>query len=146
ESVQGEVVMSFSKVLYWCKGTRKSTAGSHPAGGRPGKFRPRLEGLEGRLVPAVFNVTSLLDSNPAAGGSLRRAIPASTARAGPNQIHILTPAVYRLTLNGESDDNTTGDLDVLNNGVTIANESGAAVVIDAVGLTTPDRVIDVSPT
>jgi uncharacterized repeat protein (TIGR01451 family) len=138
--------MWYSKVFCWSKGTGESTTRRRPAVVRPRKFLPRLEALEGRLVPAVFNVTSLLDSNAAGSGALRRAITDSNATAGPNQIHILTPGVFRLTLNGDSDDNTTGDLDVLNNGVTIANESGGTVVIDAGSLTTPDRVIDVSPT
>jgi uncharacterized repeat protein (TIGR01451 family) len=132
--------MWFPAILSWPRGVSKSTSP-----GRPRKFLPVLEALEERQVPAIFNVTSLLDSNAAGSGALRRAITDANATAGPNQIRILTPGTYRLTLNGTDDDNSAGDLDILNNGVTIANQSGGSVVIDAGGLTTPDRVIDVTP-
>jgi hypothetical protein len=42
-----------------------------PARGRPNSFRPRVESLEERAVPAVFTVTNTLDSGL---GSLRQAI------------------------------------------------------------------------
>jgi uncharacterized repeat protein (TIGR01451 family) len=136
--------MWFTKVLCWPRGTSKSTTGGRPAVGRPPKFHPRLEALEDRLVPAVFNVTSLLDSNAAGSGSLRRAITDANATAGPNQVNILTPGTYRLTLIGPEDSNKTGDLDITNS-VTITNQSGGTAVIDAGGLTTLDRVIQIFP-
>jgi uncharacterized repeat protein (TIGR01451 family) len=106
---------------------------------------PRLEALEARLAPALFKVTSLIDSNAAGSGSLRRAITDSNATAGPNQIDILTPGVYHLTLTGADENaNATGDLDVVGQGVTITNKSGGSVEIDANGLS--DRVLDVAPT
>src|SRR5262245_11547510 len=110
-----------SKVLSWSKGTSTSSTRGRPTGARARKFQPRLEALEERLVPAVFNVTNLLDSNVAGSGSLRRAITDSNATAEPNQINILTPGTYRLTLNGTDDNNTAGDLDVFNSSVTITN-------------------------
>jgi uncharacterized repeat protein (TIGR01451 family) len=116
------------------------------ASARPRKFRPVLEALEARLAPAVFRVTSLADSNVTGSGSLRRAITDSNAKAGPNEIDILTPGPYALTLNGTATDNSAGELALLNNDVTILNKSGGPVVIDAGGLATPDRVFEISPT
>src|SRR5581483_9317168 len=106
---------------------------------------PRLEALEGRLAPAAFTVDSLTDSNDPLSGSLRAAISASNQAPGPNQIDIAVPGTYRLTLSGKDDTNSAGDLDILRS-VTIRNQSGGAVVIDAGGLTTADRVFDVAPT
>jgi uncharacterized repeat protein (TIGR01451 family) len=114
-----------------------------PAGHRPRKLVPVLELLEERLTPAAFSVTSLADSNAAGSGSLRRAIADSNNTAGPNQIHILTPGTYNLTIAGvEENADVTGDLDILNQDVTIDNQSGGTVVINQ---TTNDRVFDVSP-
>jgi uncharacterized repeat protein (TIGR01451 family) len=123
-----------------------SSASGRPASIRPRKFRPVLEALEDRLVPTTFNVTSLADSNVAGSGSLRAAISASNATPGPNTINILTPGPYALTLNGTATDNSAGELAILNNDVTILNQSGGTVTIDAGGLTTPERVFDISPT
>jgi uncharacterized repeat protein (TIGR01451 family) len=110
------------------------------------RFRPAVETLEERLVPAVFAVTSLADSNTAGRGALRAAISASNATPGPNEIDILIPGTYQLTLNGTATDNSAGELSILNHSVTIVNQSGGIVVIDAGGLTTPERVLDISPT
>jgi hypothetical protein len=104
---------------------------------------PVLESLEERLAPAVFLVTSLADSNASSSGSLRRAIADSNNTAGPNQIHVLTPGTYDLTIAGvEENADVTGDLDIVNQDVTIDNQSGGTVVINQ---TTNDRVFDVSP-
>src|SRR5262249_45235319 len=112
---KGETNMVFSKILNRSNETGMSSARGRRASVRPRKLLPRLEALEDRLVPAVFNVTSLLDSNVAGSGSLRRAITDSNATAGLNQINILTPGKYRLILNGADDNNTAGDLDILTN-------------------------------
>jgi hypothetical protein len=56
------------------------------------RFRPAVEALEERAVPAVFSVTSLADSNDPGSGALRAAISASNATPGPNEIDILLPA------------------------------------------------------
>src|SRR5262249_6770515 len=91
-----------------------------------------------------FRVTSLADSNAAGSGSLRRAITDSNNTAGPNQIHILTPGIYNLTLAGDQEDrNATGDLDIVNQDVTIDNQSGGTRGINQ---TTNDRVFQISPT
>jgi uncharacterized repeat protein (TIGR01451 family) len=96
------------------------------------------------MAPAFFNVTSLADSNVPGSGSLRRAITDSNNTPGPNQIHILVPGPYMLTLPGVENNNTGGDLDILNNKVDIDNQSGGTVVIDAGSLPTPDRVLDIA--
>jgi uncharacterized repeat protein (TIGR01451 family) len=131
--------------LFLALRTGQSAPPVRPTGGRPRKFLPGLEFLEARLVPTNFPVTSLTDSNAVGSGSLRRAITDANATAGSNGINILTPGTYTLTLNGFNDDNTAGDLDILNS-VTIQNMSGGRVVIDAGGLTNHDRVFDISPT
>ena len=114
----------------------------------PRRCRPRLaiEALEERTAPAVFTVTSLADSNAAGSGALRAAISASNATAGPNEIDILAPGTYLLTLNGTATDNSAGELSILNHSVTIVNQSGGTVVIDAGGLTPRNRVFDIAPT
>src|SRR5690349_16561873 len=99
-------------------------------------FRPAVEALEERTAPAVFSVTSLADSNAPGSGTLRAAISASNATAGPNEIDIRTSGTYQLRLNGTATDNSAGELSILNNDVTLVNRSGGAVVIDATGLNT----------
>jgi uncharacterized repeat protein (TIGR01451 family) len=109
-------------------------------------LRPTLVVLEERTAPAVFTVTNLADSNAPASGTLRATITASNATPGPNEIDIRTPGTYTLTLNGTGTDNSAGELSILNNSLTLVNQSGGTVIIDASGLTTPERVFDVSPT
>ena len=136
--------MWFSSLTCRPRVTGRSSASGRPASIRPRKFRPALEALEARLVPATFNVTSLADSNVAGSGSLRAAISASNATAGPNTIDILTPGTYALTLPGTpfEADNAAGQLSILNNSVSIQNLSGGAVVIDATGLNA--RVLEIA--
>ncbi len=50
---------------------------------RRARLLPRLEALEARLTPSTFTVTNLADSGP---GSLRAAITAANAHAGPDVI------------------------------------------------------------
>ena len=80
----------------------------------PSTFRPRLESLEDRSVPATFNVTTTLDVIDPADGkrSLREAITAANNLAGADVI-VLPAGVYKLALAGAGDDaNATGDFDV----------------------------------
>jgi uncharacterized repeat protein (TIGR01451 family) len=114
------------------------------------KNRPFLEFLEFRLAPAVFNVTSLVDSFAAGSGSLRRAIAESDMTpGGSNEIDILTPGTYRLTISSgvsDANDDSAGDLDFFNlkpESVSLVNKSGGTVVIDASGLADPDRAFDI---
>jgi uncharacterized repeat protein (TIGR01451 family) len=129
--------MWFSSPVRRPKATRKSSP-------RRGKLVPVLEPLEERTAPAVFRVTRLADSNDPASGALRAAISASNATPGPNEIDILAPGTYALTLNGTATDNSVGELTILNNDVTIVNQSGGTVVIDASAVNT--RVLDIAPT
>src|SRR5262245_16338629 len=64
----------------------------------PRRFRPALERLEGRAVPATFTVTTTLDTVAAdAKMSLREAISAANAHPGPDTI-VLPAGLYRLAL------------------------------------------------
>src|SRR5262245_66125415 len=51
-------------------------------------FRPRVEGLEGRAVPAVFAVTTTADTG---AGSLRQAIVDANAAPGADTIQFALP-------------------------------------------------------
>jgi hypothetical protein len=103
----------------------------------------RLEALEDRLAPAVFNVTTLADGGPGSG-SLRAAILQSNATPGPNTINLTTPGPYQLSqFNDLSNNGTTGALQITNQSVTIANASGGPAIIDGGGV---DRVFDIEGT
>src|SRR5947209_18030137 len=78
--------------------------------------RLRLESLEDRLVPAVFNVNSLADIlNPPAGTvTLRSAIQAANASPGDDTINLTVADPYKIDLLGAHEDaHATGDFDVL---------------------------------
>jgi len=67
----------------------------------PRKARLDVEQLEGRLVPAVFNVNSLADVlNPAPGiVTLRSAIQAAnTDGDATNTINLTLPGTYKITM------------------------------------------------
>src|SRR5271170_5393112 len=83
--------------------------------------RPRLEGLESRVVLSTFKVNTTLDTvavslktgKDATGHiSLRSAIEAANAK--PNADTIILPAgTYKLTIAGTNENNAaTGDLDI----------------------------------
>jgi CSLREA domain-containing protein len=116
--------------------TTKSLCRGHQT---PRRFRPALEWLEGREVPATFTVTTTLDTVAADGKvSLREAISAANARPGPDTI-VLPAGVYRLSLAGADDANAAGDLDVHDS--TVFRGAGAgATLIDGQRI---DRVFDV---
>src|SRR5947208_8987790 len=80
---------------------------------RPRRFRPGLEGLEGRLVPATFMVTTFADVvNPNDHVvSLREAVSMANARPGPDTI-VLQAGAYKMSLVGTDDTNAAGDFDV----------------------------------
>jgi parallel beta-helix repeat protein len=110
---------------------------------------PRLELLEDRFAPAVFNVNSLADIlNPPAGVvTLRSAIGAANATPGGNTINLTVAGDYKLTLAGTPGevDDAAGDLAILASGgnLTIQNTSGGAVTVDGNHL---NRVFDINPT
>jgi CSLREA domain-containing protein len=126
-----------SKIMPQARGTPKEVSGR----GRPGprRFRPGLESLEGRAVPATFTVTTTLDTVAADGKlSLREAINAANAHPGVDTI-VLPAGVYRLSLTGADDTNASGDLDVHDS--TLFRGAGVgATVIDGRRI---DRVFDV---
>jgi hypothetical protein len=99
----------------------------------------RLEALEDRLAPAVFNVTSLADGGPGSG-SLRAAILQSNSTPGPNTINLMTAGPYQLSLFGSSHIGVFGALQITSQSVTITNASGGPVNIDGGGV---DRVFDI---
>ncbi len=109
----------------------------HPAS----RFRPSLEVLEDRAVPATLTVNTTLDVLGHANGmlSLRQAI--LDANAAPRPDTIVVPAgTYTLTRAGINEDaGLTGDLD-LTGKVTIKGAGASATVVNAAGL---DRVFHV---
>jgi predicted outer membrane repeat protein len=110
--------------------------------------RPRLEILEDRFAPAVFNVNSTADVlNPPPGVvTLRSAIEAANATPGGNTINITAPGDYEITLPGAPGevDNAAGEFAIAASGgnLTIQNTSGGAVSVDGNHLS---RVFDINP-
>jgi CSLREA domain-containing protein len=101
--------------------------------------------IAGAAHAATFVVTTSTDSNDGACTvalcSLRDAVIASNATAGPNII-TLPAGTYTLTISGTAENAAaTGDLDIRNNGVTINGAGSATTIIDGGGI---DRVFDVS--
>jgi hypothetical protein len=111
----------------------------------------RLEFLEDRLAPAVFNVNTLADLSIASGvnpdgtivgqGStvtLRSAIQAANANtgAGGNTINLALAGTYKLTQMGTAGetDNQKGELSIFpttpNGNLTIINISGGSATVD----------------
>jgi hypothetical protein len=85
--------------------------------------RPRVEQLEGRLVPAVYTVNALTDTGAGAGlaGDLRYCITQSNSNAGPNTIQFNVPGSGVQTIAVGS---TTGQpLPVITTPVTIDGRS-----------------------
>jgi hypothetical protein len=142
-------------------------------GGRPARRRatpearqrrslPRLEALETRLAPAVFNVNTTADLSITGGvnadgtivGSagtvtLRSAIQAANANsgAGGNTINLTRTGTYAITLKGTAGetDNLAGEFSIFptapNGNLTIVNMSGGAVAVDGGG---GNRVFDIN--
>jgi predicted outer membrane repeat protein len=110
--------------------------------------RPRLELLEDRIAPAVFNVNSLADVlNPSAGiVTLRSAIEAANATPGGNTINLTVAGSYNITLPGTPGevDNAAGEFAISAAGgnLTIQNTSGGAVTVNGDHLS---RVFDINP-
>jgi hypothetical protein len=115
---------------------------------RSSRSRLWLEQLDERIAPAVFNVNSLADilTPPAGVVTLRSAIEAANATAGPNTINLTVPGDYKTTIPGAlEDNNVTGDFDIIPHALgnlTIQNTSGGRVLVDGNNL---DRVFDINP-
>jgi hypothetical protein len=115
------------------------------------RLRPSVEQMEERCVPAVFSVNSTADilHPPPGVVTLRSAIEAANATPGSNTIKLTVAGTYKITIPPSgSDDNTSGDFDIIpkasspaNSSLTIVNASGGKVV-DGNHL---DRVFDINP-
>jgi CSLREA domain-containing protein len=128
------------------------TAALRPATGRPPASRRR--GPRGTFTvttttdaphttPLDANCTSTLPGNPC---TLRAAVQAANFAAAnglgtAHTINLSVAGTYALTVTGANEDNAaTGDLDIVNVNLTIANTSGGAVILDGNGA---DRVFEV---
>jgi hypothetical protein len=113
------------------------------------RTRLQVKPLEDRLVPAVINVNTLVDSlNPGPGlVSLRSAIQqANTDGDTTNTINLTLPGTYRITLAGTAGetDNQAGEFAILPSAgnLTVQNTSGGTVAVDGNHL---NRVFDINP-
>jgi hypothetical protein len=110
----------------------------HPAS----RFRPQLEVLEDRAVPATLLVNTTLDVLGHNNGllSLRQAIIDANATPTKADTIVLPAGNYTLTLAGASEDAClSGDLDI-SGPLTISGPGASSTVIDGGGL---DRVFEV---
>ncbi len=122
----------------FASGRRKAQATSRP------RFKPRLEYLEDRLVPAVIDVTTLADGTGT--GTLRWAV----AQANANDAAGTTSNTIDLTVAGTYNIGQLGALSIFSNAkanqsglnLTIQNTSGGTVAINGDGIS---RVIDINP-
>ncbi len=92
---------------------------------RSRSFRPSIESLEDRMVPATFFVNTVADVvNPFDGKlSLREAITAANALPGPDTIR-LPAGIYQITQTGTPDNtNLSGDFDVFLNSTATQRDS-----------------------
>jgi predicted outer membrane repeat protein len=117
--------------------------------------RPRLEALEDRTVPAIYNVIGLADGLAAvtqtapgvfSAPTLRSAIQAANANPGGNTINLTLAGTYQITLAGTpgESDNAAGEFAILPAGgdLTIVNTSGGTAIVDGNNLA---RVFDLNP-
>ena len=128
--------------------SRSSTKTRSARGFRKTNLRPRLEGLESRLILSTFKVNTLIDTvavdlrtgkDSSGHISLRSAIQAANSRSNSDTI-VLPGGPIKLTLVGANEDNAaTGDLDLKGN-VTIKGKGAGSTIIDADSL---DRVFQV---
>jgi Domain of unknown function DUF11 len=115
---------------------------------RKHRSAPRLEILEERWAPAVFNVNSTADilNSPAGVVTLRSAIEAANATPGGNTINLTVPGTYSITLPGTPGevDNAAGEFAISAAGgnLTIDNTSGGTVIVNGNHLA---RVFDINP-
>ncbi len=129
----------------WCSGS--SQVRNITTQIRKHQSRLRLETLDDRIAPAVFNVNSTADIlHPSAGVvTLRSAIEAANATPGGNTINLTLPGTYSITLPGTPGevDNAAGEFAISAAGgnLTIDNTSGGAVAINGNHVS---RVFDVN--
>jgi hypothetical protein len=109
----------------WLRNQLANPRTKRPVPLRPAHFRPGLEILEGRAVPAVLNVTTALDTVDPNDGQLSLREALVQANALPGQDTIAVPAGTYL-LNG------SGELAVTDH-VTILGAGAGATVLDGGG-------------
>jgi parallel beta-helix repeat protein/predicted outer membrane repeat protein len=139
-----------SRLRQWLAALSGRHSGRPSAGKRANRLR--IEMLEDRFAPAVFNVNSLADvMSPAPGVvTLRSAIQQANQTPGNNTINLTVAGTYKIALPGAGEDNNaTGDFDIILNAasatgssLTIENTSHGKVVVDGNHL---DRVFDINP-
>jgi hypothetical protein len=132
-----------------------------PRQGQPSKYRarPKLELLEDRVTPSVYNVISTSDntnpvitaghagtaSDPFLAPSLRSAISAANANPGGNTINLTIAGTYSITLPGTPGevDNAAGEfgINAAGGSLAITNTSGGAVAVNGNHLA---RVFDIN--
>ena len=136
----------FEFLRRWCHGSSRVPQNTTTV--RKNQFRPRLEMLEDRFAPAVFNVNSTADIlKPAAGVvTLRSAIEAANDTPGGNTINLTVPGTYSITLPGTPGEvnNAAGEFAISAAGgnLTIQNTSNGTVIVNGNHLV---RVFDINP-
>jgi hypothetical protein len=87
---------------------------------RQHQFRPRLEILEDRFAPAVFNFNRITDllNQPAGVVTLRSAIEVADAGPNGNSVNLTVDGNYQITLAGTPGqvDNAAGELAIEHRG------------------------------
>ncbi len=109
------------------------------------RFRPRLEVLEDRSVPATLTVNTTLDVLGHANGmlSLRQAVLDANARTTADTI-VVPAGTYNLTLAEPGDTGAGGDLDINASGtaaLTISGAGAGTTIIDGGGR---NRIFDIN--
>jgi len=109
-------------------------------------FRPRLESLEDRALPATFAVTTTLDVVDPADGkrSLREAVTAANARDGEDVIILPEDVIIDNRAGVNEDGNATGDFDIADT-VTIRGAGRSRTFIDGQQLDRVFHVIGTTP-
>jgi hypothetical protein len=123
------------RFLSWLRTPKTTRSARQP------RFRPRIELLEDRSIPAILNATTTLDVIDPNDGllSLREAVIQANALPGADTIN-LPAGSYSLSLAGAGEDNAaTGDLDI-RDGLTIVGAGSDMTTINGAQL---DRVFQI---
>ena len=105
-----------------------------------------LFGLPAAVQAKTFTVTKTADTNDGhcnSDCSLREAISAANATTAKDRVK-LGAKTYKLTRQGSDNDNTAGDLDVLND-LRITGKGPKKTVIEGAWATNPDGLIAIAP-
>jgi hypothetical protein len=128
----------------WCTGPSRVQPISTKE--RKHQSRPRLETLEDRFPPGVFDVNSLADilNLPAGVVTLGSAIEAANATPGGNDINQTVPGSYSITLPGRPGEvnNATGEVTISAAGGNLTLRNTSTVIVTGNHLA---RVFDINP-